>query len=628
MIRLWAGVMLAAGLLTTWPAASEPVVHARIDRDLAVFVVNHDLTYTRTETYDATLYTDRALRRLDRLAATFYPDQQALDVIEAWVDQPDGTRIEVANSSIFTRPSEASESAPGFVNSMTTTVLFPQLRHGSRTHVVWRLTQKVPALLGFNAYNLNIFGWDTGRDETRIEIPADVPLHWRARGGFAVEDTVTDGIRHISAHVDGTHGRVEEAAMVDPFDFMPLFIATTLPNIEEIGSILWRESKGRADVTPEIAALAARIAGDRTGLDAARAIHAWVTQNIRYVAVYLNPDDGFIPHAAAAVLKAGYGDCKDYVVLMRALLAARGIEGQMAVIDWGSRYAEPLLWSPTLFNHAILYLPSYDHFVNPTDRDAGFDALDRRLSGKPVLIVSKEGRLARTPDATADANRYRYEAHLTLGADGALDGTAHFTMAPNVEIPVRHSLASASSMSDMAQRMLVYTPEGGFGGFEASDPRDLSQPLVLTATWHSPMAVNVQERNIFLRVPIGLDMYPLSRERSKLSPDGKRQTPVIADVTDAGWETTIALPPGMTVVRLPSDADLVTPAGRYTARYTMEDGAIHVWRNLVIGQQVVQPDAYPDLERLIYAPMMDSRAIIELAPEVWSKHAEGALLAH
>jgi transglutaminase-like putative cysteine protease len=615
MRQLWVGLVLLSGALAARSAMSEPVVHARVDRDIAVYEVNHDLTYTRTETNDTTLYTDRALRKLDRLAETFYPNEQSLEVVEAWVDQPDGSRIEVAKSGIFTRPSQATEAAPGFVNSLTTTVLFPQLQHGSHTHIVWRLTQKVPALLGFNAYNLNIFGWDTGRDETSINIPADIPLQWRARGGFAVEDHVADGIRHLSARIENTRGREEEPAMVAPFDFMPLFVVTSLPNVEEMGAILWRGSKDRAEVTPDIAALAARIAGDRTGLDAARAIHDWVSENIRYVAVWLNPDDGFIPHAASDVLASGYGDCKDYVVLMRALLAARGIEGQMAIVDWGAEYADPLLLSPYFFNHAILYLPAYDHFVNPTDRDASFDALDRRLSGKPVLIVGQKSRLTRTPAATLAANRYRYVARLSLSADGALDGNARFIMAPNVETPVRHSLTTASSMRDMAQRMLVYTPEGGFGGFESSDPHDLSQPLALSATWHSPMAVNVQERNTFLRVPIGLDMYPLGRERTKLSPDGKRQTPVIADVTDAGWDTTIALPPGTSVVRLPPDVDLMTSAGHYTARYGMENGAIHVWRNLVISREVVPPESYPDLERLIYAPLVDSRALIVLTPE-------------
>ncbi len=614
MGRYWTGVLLLVGLAAARGALSEPVVHARIDRDIAAYRVNRDLTFTRTETVDATLFTVRALRRLDRSEQTFYPDKQALEVVEAWVDQPDGSRVVVEKENMFTRPSTASRSAPGFTDSRTTTVLFPRLQPGSRTHIIWRFTQKVPPLLGFNVINQNMIDWDTGRDETRIDVPADVPLRWHARGGFQVEDNVVNGIRHISARIENTPAREEEPASVSHADFMSQFIATTLPGAEALGALIDRASEGRAAVTAEIATLASEVAGDRTGLDAARAIHAWVVANIRYVAVWLNPDDGFVPHAAAAVLNAGYGDCKDYVTLMRALLAARGIESRMAIVDWGDQYADPLLWSPWFANHAILYLPEYDRYINPTDRQAGFDALDRALSGKPVVIVSKEGHLARTPPATPEANRYRYAAHLVLGADGAIDGTARYAMTPNMEIEARNALTSATSLSYLAQNLLARTPEGGFGDFATSDPLDLSQPLDLSASWHSKLAVHVGELETFLRVPIGMDLYPPVRERAKLSPNGKRDTPARADVEDLGWETTIEMPAGMSVARMPADVDLLTPVGRYTARYRQENGSINIWRNLVIERQVVAPESYPDLERLIYAPLVDARATIVLTP--------------
>ena len=109
-----------------------------------------------------------------------------------------------------------------------------------------------------------------------------------------------------------------------------------MPDLAAIGAIYYRLSQGRAVVTPEIAALAARIVGDRTGLEAARAIYDWVSVNIRYIALTLNPNDGWVPHPAAEVLAAGYGDCKDHAVLMQALLAARGIVGQAALVQWGT----------------------------------------------------------------------------------------------------------------------------------------------------------------------------------------------------------------------------------------------------------------------------------------------------
>ena len=615
MWRFIIGLLLAVCWCFSATAQAGRVVHARFDQALSVYDVNPDLTYTRTDTIDTTLYTDRALRYLDRAADRFYPDKQSLEVVEAWVDQPDGSRIMVEKSSIFTRPAPSSQSEPGFDNSMTTTVLFPRLTHGSRTHIVWRFTQKTPPLLGFNVHDLATFAWDTGHDEIRINIPADVKLTFQARGGFAVEDHVEGGIRHLSSHIDNIVGREEEPAMTDHLDFMPFFMATSLSNQQEIGAIVHKAAAGRASVTPEIAALAAKIAGDKTGLDAARAIHAWIVGNIRYVAVYLNPEDGWLPHKADEILKAGYGDCKDYVELMRALLAARDVEGQMAVVDWGGRYADLPLPHP-YFNHAILYLPAFDRFLNPTDRAARFDSWDRRLAGKQVVIMTPEGRVTRTPAATPEANRYRYAAQVKLDSEGTIDGDARYEMAPNMEIMIRGWLTSASSNTDLARRLLTATLEGGFGGFESSDPRDISQALTLSAHWHSPKAVNTQDREIYLRVPTGLDLYQPNSARGKLSADGARVTPVIADVTDEGWDTTITLPPGMGVARLPQDVDVQTDVGHYTAHYAAHEGTIAVSRNLVITAQIVPPESYAELERLIYAPVIDARAVIVLTPAI------------
>ncbi|HEY0420026.1 MAG TPA: DUF3857 and transglutaminase domain-containing protein, partial [Acetobacteraceae bacterium] len=353
-LRLVRLVPVCLVLLRLAPASAAPVAHLRLDHASETYEVAADLTYVETVESDVTLLTQRGLRGGERAARSFYPEKQSLEVLEAWVDQPDGSRVEVAPSSIFTRPSGSAQNAPGFSGAMTTTVLFPQLAEGSRTHIKWRHTQKTPPMLGFNAWNEAYLEGPTISDETTIILPADIPLHWRARGGFAVAETTTDGMRRITARIENHQGQEVERYTVATSDFQPLFLATTLPNLEAIGAIYHRQSAGRAAVTPEIAAAAARIVtrpdgSVREGLDAARAIYDWVAGTVRYVAVYLNPDDGWVPHPAEDVLRAGYGDCKDHVVLMQALLAARGIRAEGALIDWGARYADLPLWMPGQF---------------------------------------------------------------------------------------------------------------------------------------------------------------------------------------------------------------------------------------------------------------------------------------
>ncbi len=49
---------------------------------------------------------------------------------------------------------------------------------------------------------------------------------------------------------------------------------------------------------------------------------AGCAQNIRYVAVYLG-NGGLEPNSAQSILDNHYGDCKDHVTILEALLAAK-----------------------------------------------------------------------------------------------------------------------------------------------------------------------------------------------------------------------------------------------------------------------------------------------------------------
>ncbi len=472
--------------------------------------------------------------------------------------------------------------------------------------------QTTPPLLGFNVWSEAELQDLTLQDRTEIDLPADLKLQWRSRGPVIVTDSTEGGRRRLVAEMPPSAGQEPERSSVDTSDFQPIFLATTQPDLESVGAIYYRQSHDRAVVTPEIAALAAKITGDRTGLDAARAIYDWVTVNIRYIAVYLNPNDGWVPHEAAEVLRNGYGDCKDHTVLMQALLAARGIAGQAALIEWGNRYADLPLGTPLEFNHAIIYLPDYDLYLNPTNPYAPFGSLDNTLSGKRVVIASSTGRVAHTPGCNPSSYRYAIDQRVSIDAEGNIEGRASWTLSPNVDANLRAYLANATSPRELMERVLLSTPEGGFGSFKASDPRDLATPLTLTATWRSPHGVTLRDVDAAVPVPTGPDMEPAYRMRRFLSADGTRRTPLAIGATDLSWTTSITLAPGITAKRLPSDADITTQAGHYTARYRRDGAGVQVTRNLVIDRDVFQPSEYPELERLLYAALDDTRSALTL----------------
>ncbi|MFC4174213.1 DUF3857 domain-containing protein [Microvirga sp. GCM10011540] len=110
------GLLLVQGGDSAWAKA----FHREVTYD---YQVNSDLTHQELTTQNIVVLTDRAIAEYSQIAFTYDPKSEVLDILEAWVDQPDGRRLTVAGENIFTRPSAASRDAPGFVNSETRTIV-------------------------------------------------------------------------------------------------------------------------------------------------------------------------------------------------------------------------------------------------------------------------------------------------------------------------------------------------------------------------------------------------------------------------------------------------------------------------------------------------------------------------
>jgi hypothetical protein len=597
------------------PPSGAPTDHSRLDDWSMHFKVAADLTYTETFSQDWTLLTDRGVAQNSRDAVTFHPKSQSLDLVEAWVTQPDGTRLTVTPDAVFTRPSEAAQDAPGFTASETTTVVFPQLHPGSRTHVAWRLTQKTPPLNGFNVWVQVPLEVPAKHIGITLESPVSLDLHTAVRGPFKDAKAETGGMRIETASIDDTAAQLPEPNAVEASDFQPLFLATSLPAANTMGAIYARASAAKMAPAPEIAALAARIADGKTGLAAARAVYDWVAANIRYVAVYMNPNDGWVPHDAAAVLKAGYGDCKDHVVLMQALLAARGIEAEAALVSYGEAFAPLPLWLPTQYNHAIVYLPAWHRFANPTDPFASFDAADRRLAGKQVVLANAQGDIARIPARQPADNTYRLDSTLDLASDGTITGHARLALSPSIDSAARRMMAHALSPEDLAERLLEETPEGGYGTIASSNPRDLDTNFTMTADWHSPHAVSLHDGIGYAAIPAGIDLEQPASLRGLLSPQHVPTHDFTAGALDFTWHITLHVPAGMAVTRLPADIDVANGAGRYVATYKLQGDQIEVTRHLVVAKDVFAPSEYAAFDNLIEQPLADAREVVGFAAQ-------------
>jgi hypothetical protein len=204
------------------------------------------------------------------------------------------------------------------------------------------------------------------------------------------------------------------------------------------------------------------------------------------------------------------------------------------------------------------------------------------------------------------------QAEIRVAADGTLAGHAAIAMSAYSEAGFRSAVATAISPDDLGEQLLRATPEGGFGRYTTSSPRDLTKPFAITADWASRHGTGACCGKASLPVPLGLDIARPASLRQYLTRDGERRHPELAAAKDLNWVMTIHLPTGEKLVDLPTDLMLDNDAGFYHAHYTATEDGLQVQRRLVVRESVHPPQQVPAVEALIYAALDDVRAMARI----------------
>ncbi len=211
---------------------------------------------------------------------------------------------------------------------------------------------------------------------------------------------------------------------------------------QEVGTWYLGLTRGRRDASPGIQSTVRELtASVPTLLGKMHALASFVQRDIRYVAIELGIG-GLQPHAATDVLAHRYGDCKDKVTLLSAMLGEIGVRSHYLIINT-RRGSITQTTPPNLgFNHAILAieLPAgFDTatltarmahrklgqllFFDPTEPLVPFGRLPGSLQANYGMLVTPEGgELIQLPQQPPGANGVRRTAKLSLDEAGTLKG--------------------------------------------------------------------------------------------------------------------------------------------------------------------------------------------------------------
>lgn len=294
-----------------------------------------------------------------------------------------------------------------------------------------------------------------------VRVPTGSAFHWSFR----------DAPRREPVAVPSTYGTsylwkldaapAAQAEDLSPPDAGPRLLVSTFPDWPAFSAWYRRLILHADEITPEIEAEARRLAsGLRSDLEKVRAVYHSVTR-MRYVAVPLGVNS-HRPHAAAHVLRNGYGDCKDKANLFNTLLRALGITADLVLVPRFTQAEEGL--PGHAFNHAIsrVRMGGQTLWVDTTDENCRLGLLPPGDPGRKVLVVDGEAsRLDQLPVPEPGAHRLAITAAVQVDAAGQARGGLSLEASGYADYALRAAARDTAGVGTRPVLAQDYRPAGG-----------------------------------------------------------------------------------------------------------------------------------------------------------------------
>ncbi len=327
--------------------------------------------------------------------------------------------------------------------------------------------------------------------------------------------------------------------------------------------------------------------------DASRvaAIYGWVVTATRYVGLEFGIH-GYKPYRASLVVSRGFGDCKDKASLLVTMLRVAGVEAQFALVR--TRSLGEIDRSPaslSVFNHAIVFVPSLDLWLDGTAEHHGTADFPFEDQGVTALRLSTDGvKLVTTPTLDASNNTRSEIMTAVLSPDGAaalrveteVKG-AHFAPGLRREFEAEHS------RRERFERALVRVfPGAALTDLEFQSMADLESPVRYSFSAVVPHFGAIQNNLLKIPLDVGLDLA----DRYARTPRRTHDL-IVGPNRTSSRKITVSIPKGHDIADLPHTARLETDFGKLEVEITRKGDRIVIDRRFDLSVHRVTTEDYP-----------------------------------
>jgi cellulose synthase operon protein C len=388
---------------------------------------------------------------------------------------------------------------------------------------------------------------------------------------------------------------------------------STYKNWQDLGRWYWGMSKEQFDLDDETRKLARAIAKDaRTELEKIRAVYDWVVKNTRYVALEFGIY-GYKPRRCVQTVARGWGDCKDKATVIVTLLSELGIRSTIVIVRTQLRGDFPgNLPSLAPFDHAIVYVPSQDLYLDGTAEFTGSSELPKMDLGALGLLVNQgNSKLTRMPgpDPAKNVTARKLAAQLTQDGSAKLEinyetrgvAAADWRRRYHAEATQRDRITA-----DLGSEFPGFALTAGAAGLTTSDLDNLELPVQMRVHGAAPTFARREGNQLILPATTNVRLTPTYASLSR-----RRQDVRILAFSSIDDTITLKLPPGMSVVSAPASVHNQSEFGFYSIDVDEQPGQLVVRSRLGIRASRVRPAQYAawrkfcgDADRVMSVPLI------------------------
>lgn len=439
-----------------------------------------------------------------------------------------------------------------------------------------------------------------------LSYPNDSPLFYHLTGATAIETNVEYGSdsRNVTWEFERLPA-MDEIEDLLPYDQAPASVLSysTLETWTQVARAYNTLTAEYLQPAPVADWAREKLGGlDVSGdpLAAVKVLTSALQAQVRYTGINFG-ENAIIPRMPSDSLHNGYGDCKDQASLLAAALRSVGIPANLVLLNSGTNFdVDATVPGLEFFNHAIVYVPGLDLYVDPTDIFSPPGRMHAGNRARLALVIADDTLgLQRIPAALPGEDWYREVKQIQLSSSGPAISVVETTSSGgNTD---RFLRGRWSGPYDEGVKYLV---DYGKERYESErvearlgKAEDLSRPFFLELTAYDSWIgeTDTQRAELSLRAGSLFSILPdaLDPDDTKVGSLKRINNIYIPNVPRSELVYEVTAPAGHRLVHLPDNYELNLGPASLTAEFSSEDPQHLTARfTLDFSERLISPRVY------------------------------------